>query len=1021
MKKIISAILAAITLLSIAACNNDPKDTTQESANGSETTVGKETDTMTETDIPDTDEAPVNYVKTERDPIDPENADLSSTDWAATITAANSHANGVQGKFTDTGRNRFKIWNENTSIICDLTKYGEKQLYGLYNADGKPFIENTENAYITDSNGSVFSAAHSPTNARMNSNRLGFYYYDFHFRDQVFVNPEADSEGDFYDIIKKTAKWSTNDISNFSKKKGFITYDVLSQTDPYIYSSVSFSAEKYNALQITLKTEYETTCYVYIMAGSRREFSQDQMTSFHCIAGQENTVYVPLSFLPDYYDTVHAIRLDCGNKVGEHIEITEIKAISRGNDTIPLSFERTYHTYSDKIHEEFRVVATADYADGAKFETKVSIPEDKVRKILFKNASGESSALEGFDFSTAEFVAFDIKDAGIYGIIMPITENNGYISVELTDGNYVITRGININGTINKGSDLKFGHRLFTTSSHNFNEIRKEAYIERNPLDEIYVKDIDGARFEGYNGITGCYILTVNAIEFNVAMYGKPDKQFNINTLIRGDGVVDRTIYIQTAENRETRRGRLECAAMLDENNRLLPIPLEVGKNFDGENEEPLYAFEPATGEAAYGEVYVPITVGKDECKRFTMLHLYQNWGNFPLKQLSFIAFHIPYYHLSVGVTETNCIVPYYVYGKDAFVLPDFRANSAPFWDYGRGTQHTSIGKHCFLQYKDASGNANMTESQSADIASHGPVYADVTTEYLSDDGKIKATYRHTEMAQTDENRTYYHIKLDVLDDVSFSDFKIDFSFYSFNSYMVGFARFGYLDEKGEGVIEKITMTEPFERIIKLGKEYPYYDYFRGNVKESVNFGLIIRNSNITIGGQKFDGNFVVKDSFDGILNTGALSLDLGEVTLKKGDVLELDIILLPWGYSTSLDDSNVLRVREDSCIDPYKITVTEGEPYEDSVIPSLRAVNNSVKFTISGGRSTAAVKIYGFTDYTLPTVTFKADGKDADIELAGPNGYDGYQVNLDNDGTYSFSFNGDMNAASEYEITVKQ
>ncbi len=1019
MKKLISAVLAALMLLTLAACETDPQVTTEP-----ETTTEKETDTMTETetDEPVSYEDPVFYETVERDPIDPTNADLSSTDWNATITAANSRANGVQGKFTDPYRKKFLISNQTSSLLYNLTESGNKQVAGIYNANGAAYVENTENAYIVDSNGSTFSAAHSTTNARMNSNRLGYYYYDFHFRDQVFVDPDAQTSGNEFNILQKTGKWAGSpDTENVKKTKSSITYDVVSPVDPYVYCGTKFSAEEYNALKVTIKTDIDSICYVYIMAGSYKQFNQEQMTKFQCIPGQECTVYVPLYALPDYTGNVMGVRLDCGKQTGDHIEITELKAINRANDTVPLAFERTYHTYPDKIHEEYRIIATDDYENGSKFETRTLIPADKVRKVVLKNAAGEVSELDGFDFSTAEYVGFDIKDAGIFGIIMPVTENNGYINVELKDGNYVIYRGININGAMSKGKELIFGHRLFTSNGHEFNELRKEAYIERNPLTEIYVKDIDKAKYMGYDGIRGCYAFTVEAMEFDTAFKSRPDKQFNVNTLIRGDGVVDRTIYIQTAENRLTRRGRLECAAILNENSMLLPIPLEVGKNFDGENEEPLYYPEPATGAAAYGEVYFPVTVGKDECKNFTVLHLYQNWGNYPLKQLSFIAFHIPYYHLSVGVTETNCIVPYYVNGKDGWVLPDFRSNSAPYWNNGRGTQHTSVGRLYFLNYTDADGNMYRSESQSADIASHGPVYADLHTEYLSDDGKIKATYRHTEMAQTDENRTFYDIKLEVLDDINIADFKNDFALFTFDSFNLQFARVGYLNENGEGVNEKVDTTVKTDRIVKLGKEYPYYDYFRANEKESVNFALIVRSSDITIGGQKYDGCFVFRDKFDGAINTGSLSLDLDAVTLKKGDVLHIEIILMPWGYSTNLDDANVTRVRKDSCIDPYKITVIEGEPYEDTVIPSLRAVNNSATFKISGGRSTAAVKIYGFTDYTKPTVTFKADGKDVDIELAGPNGYDGYQVNYDKDGTYSFSFNVDMDAAAEYEITVKQ
>ena len=104
---------------------------------------------------------------------------------------------------------------------------------------------------------------------------------------------------------------------------------------------------------------------------------------------------------------------------------------------------------------------------------------------------------------------------------------------------------------------------------------------------------------------------------------------------IEGDGGADRTVYVQVSC---APYGCLESAALLDENNVMLPLPIEVSKNFCGELEEPL--FDPE--DPAYGEAYFPLTIGGNEVKRFTVLHLYQNWGNYPLKQLSSIAFHIP-------------------------------------------------------------------------------------------------------------------------------------------------------------------------------------------------------------------------------------------------------------------------------------------------------------------------------------------------------------------------------------------
>ncbi len=824
--------------------------------------------------------------------------------WEYSIRTANALANGVQGKFADAGRNKFLISNKQTSVLYNLTSRGAKKVEGIYSAEGKPYFSETD-VYIVNSSGAEYRSSYSSPDGRMNSNRIGYYYYDFHFRDQRFAKS----------------------------------------------------------------------------AGS--------------------------------------------------------------SDALPLAFEHTFHTYPDKMHEELRVVATGNYTGGGVLETRTVIAADSVAKIELKNAKGESSSLNGFDFSSVEYAAFDIKGVGIYGVIMPSLDNNGYLKVELKDGNYVLNRGIGL-PSISTGEDFKFGHRIYTSLSHEFDDIRKEAYIERNPLTDISVGIGDNAKYTGYDALSGSYKFTVNACEFDTAMYRTPNKHYRVRVLkLSGDGVYDRKIYVQTAED-STGRGRLECAAVLDENNRMLPIPLEVGKNFDGENEEEIYYPEKATGAAAYGEVYMPLTVGKNESKRFTMLHLYQNWGNYPLKQLSFIAFHIPYYHLSVGVTETNCITPYFVYDKDGWMLPDCRANSAELWNNGTGTQHTCAGRLFFLQYKDASGNSYMTESQSAKISSAGPIYADIDMEYLSDDGKIKATYRHTEMAQTDETRTFYSIRLEVLDDITINKFRDNFSFFKVDSRSFVYSKIGYLDENDQPQIASCTNSGffPSTKYYTLGKEYPYFDYFKGRNKnassepnngeyDTVNIGVIVRKSDITIGGQKYDGNFVFADKYSYSLfsspykelNTGWLSLDIADtVTLKKGDVMELELIILPWGDYSSESDVNVRNVRQDSCVSPYVITAVEGEPYEDSFIPSVRAKNNKATFRISGGAGTAAVRVYGFTDYKAPEVTFKADGKATDIKLSnGSRTYDGYQVYLDGDGTYSFAFNVDMDKANEYEITVKQ
>ena len=162
-------------------------------------------------------------------------------------------------------------------------------------------------------------------------------------------------------------------------------------------------------------------------------------------------------------------------------------------------------------------------------------------------------------------------------------------------------------------------------------------------------------------------------------------------------------------------------------------------------------------------------------------------------------------------------------------------------------------------------------------------------------------------------------------------------------------------------------------------------------------------------------------DSYYGDLNHMKLSLDLGSVTLKAGDVISVDMILLPWGYSNSENDDNVRRVREDSCVNPYKLDIAKGSAVEDTYVPKLRAENGEAEFTISGGANNAAVRVYGFEKRDLPEIKIVKDGKEEDYIVHGAAGYDGYQVYYDEDGTYSFAFVVDMSAASSYHFIIKQ
>lgn len=142
------------------------------------------------------------------------------------------------------------------------------------------------------------------------------------------------------------------------------------------------------------------------------------------------------------------------------------------------------------------------------------------------------------------------------------------------------------------------------------------------------------------------------------------------------------------------------------------------------------------------------------------------------------------------------------------------------------------------------------------------------------------------------------------------------------------YTKLGYLDSNNTCQVKEIVPGGSMVEYITLGTEAPYFDFF--NINESNprtlgNFGLIVKDSDITIDGQTYTGNFVLKHEVDGCLNREALTLDLGVVTLRAGDTITLDFVLLPWGTQPQEDDSNVRNVREDTCLNPYVLDVKTG------------------------------------------------------------------------------------------------
>ena len=1001
---------------------------------------------------------------------DTQSPSLDGISNGAIIENANALMNGVQAYFPYPDRSHFAFENKEMSLDYALSNNEDQQVTSLKNKDGHTYISNTMDVFVTMENGKTYYASKSTAPTTANIYRFGYYFYEMRLEEQLFVN-------DFNINDEKRVLHTTNNIFRANQidsyemnGKELVVKNSASATDSYIIFGKSYlgfeePTSKYNYIKISLKVDEKANpgAELYVVAGSGTAFSAKQKVNFNLQTDNEvHDYYIPIYGITDFSGSIKGLRLDVTG-AGSTWEIHELKLISTDIEGSPdkLALNRSFNVYSDKMHHTVQIAATEKTTGIVNVGMKTQIAADTVSAVVVEDKDGVKYSFDNVDWATVKYVGFDIKDAGIFGYILPYDGSGGTIEVTLADGVYTILQTkIPTDGTIipsrgefsekdgyylsvvpHNENDFYMSQRIYTDSNHSFDEFLYEAYCEIHPLSDknvnISTSTSSVSSYVGYDAARGIYKFIIEGAPggFNTAYYTNPNKHYNITFTLKGDDV-DRNIYMMTY----TTCGALESAVLLDKNKMMLPVPIEVGKNFsEASGERNLFNINDET----YGEAIFPMSVKANDRNQYTIINLYQRWGNYPLKQISWIQFTAPYYHLSTGVTETNCILPWFSTKgyKSLNTLPDFRTMSASFW--ASQPQHESCGVHLWLIYTDSEGNYVTSENTADYIDSYGPVYADVKMENISDDGKIKVTYVHTEMPQLDENRTYYEITYEVLEDVTINDFRNNFQFYSVGPRNSGgyYKKIGYLGTDGKShYVDAITENNGESQSYVLGENCPYFSFFDmdGLSEEEpgyANVAALIYNSDFVIGGEKLTPNFIINNVGRKI----TLSLDLGNVTLKAGDKITINMILLPWGsqeidpdfkdvgdvhYYTVINeatgeqylDKNVRDVRENSILNPLKATADKDcEVIESVFLPKLKSTNGkTAEFTLSGGNNNVAVRIYGFDKLTAPKVEEYKDGKWVEYTLnssKNPDGpgyihyYDGYSVHYDGDGTFSYAF----------------
>ena len=955
------------------------------------------------------------------------------------ITYSNKVKNSVQERYTGKNKEYFLLQNRDISLEYALSPSLDQKVCALKNSKGVPYIENTFDAFVKMQGGDVYYASKPTNSTNTNIFRFGYYYHDLRLEGQNFLNgiTVRSEESVPLEVTR------TNDLLDCDITPDKITATIGDTKDPYVaLGDMCYDTAKFNCVQVKVKTSIENSFItLFVAAGKVGAFNHRQVTKFDLNGdGEFHTYTVFLANIPDYTAELRGLRFDLdGGQIGKSVEITDVKLLSAEEIGVSsLSMARVFHTYPDKLHHELQVVAHRTTDGIESIGTVTEIDKSKVSAIAIKDKFGVHPSLDNIDWNSIECVGFDINDAGVFGFIIPVRDDSGRVTVSDDGKNYVIVQERTpVNNTVYQGNssdigntnDFYMGCRIYTDESHDFVGLMRETLCERVPLgaDSFKIDEAasDNAIFLGYNALRGSYEFKLDGTDFNSAYFNFPNKhfclKFNTNAIDN-----ERNIYVVA----KTAAQHLESAVLLGEDDLLLPVPIEVTKNFSGDGDANIYNLL----DTGYGEAIFPICIDGEE-HSYKVAQIYQNWGKYPLKQYSSIQFYAPYYHISTGVTETNCIK--YRFTNDN-VLPDHRAMSAPVWS--TQPQHTSGGFNSFIRYVTPDAIIAAT-NVSNHLGSYGPTYADVDFDYITNDGKIAIRYSHLEFPQTDETRTYYTFEHTVLEDIEFDDFKNQFSFYSMSDKDPAgdYQKIGYLDENDNPTIVG-AMPHKTTAIYKLGKNCPYFDVFdlidcMGEPsKNYVNLGIIVCDPEFVIGGEKVDMSFALRDA-GGKMH---LTLDAEKLSLKKGDKISFKAILLPWG-SQECDfsgedfapDVNVRAVRENTLLNRAKVTpVSDCEAISTPFLPSVKALNGrSAEFKLSGGENNIAVRIYGVEKLARPTVYELVAGEWAKYELSSKDTpdaqgnyheYDGYNVFYDEDGSYSYSFVVTMNGGKERRFKIE-
>ncbi len=695
------------------------------------------------------------------------------------------------------------------------------------------------------------------------------------------------------------------------------------------------------------------------------------------------------------------------------VHVFDLVPTSAAGDTLPIRGEWVWHAYPDRLFAEVRL-HTTDVVEVAAAEVRWLLHPAAVCHrgggTDGPTAARGPSGLELGEVAPGAWLGVAAPAGPAMALILATSEGTGGLAlVREGDAPRLVQRFAAAPARWSKGGVQTLGCRVALHPGGDLAVFGPVAGLEAAPLGKDRFRVGPGGRFLGYDRLRGHYTIAPDGPRSfergeTFHFYDHPEDHDVLTLDICNDcndnGALARAVYVKHLDRR---LGRVEAGVVTDQEGMALPVLVQGSKNFCGENEEPFY--DP--GDPSYAESYFPLVLAPGDRLRLRSYHARQHWGSHPLKQVSSLQAWMPYYQMSVGVTETTCYVPFRFGGHAGIWIADLRGVSGEMWS--SQPQFDNVGGHRFFHYRDAAGEHFLHYLRSR-FQLISPNMCRWGMDYVTESGEATASMEIFEFPQTDQTRDFVRLRVDFQRELTIGRPAADLFLLSLDTRIqrLRYATLGFLDEAG-GLAEcPVRGGETLPAGIALHPEHPFIALY-GCTPESGargNNAMLVRHFS-----GRCDGRALTRLSLttralpDGHLLAG-LSLPGEAYRFRAGDFLELEAMILPYGTVGDGPSVPLLERTRFGTAGPAA-EASRGEILE--VFPTRVRVDaqEEADFTLVGGYSTLAVLVEGFRDYAPPVLEVRrgAAWTPVDLTSGGSGGKEGHHTYLTADLRYGFVF----------------